>query len=359
MRAKIDREIANHKVIVHGGPFSIGLKQDSRLLDFSSNVNPIGFPASVRNDFRNNLSLLSIYPDSNSNEVRDHIQKYMGIPKRHIVVGNGATEIIYNYCAAFLKKKKVIIPIPTFGEYESAVRLNGALPHFFKTMNLNENITELQVKALGNNCIFLCNPNNPTGVLIKRETMLKILEFAYNKSINVFLDECFIELVPSGYESVVSHLKEFDNLFILRSLTKSFGLAGIRIGYGLGNKNVVEIMNKIKVPWNVSGIAQRTAIIALADKSHLPKARRIIKKESRFLRESISKIKNYKLYNSDTNFILLKSEENSDILQKKLLKKNILIRDCQNFRGLSNKFIRIAIRTHKENIMLLDALRKL
>lgn len=357
MRLRVEKTITNHKVAAHGGIFSNGLKHNLRLLDFDSNVNPLGFPSQVRDVFKN-VSHVSIYPNPHSNELRTHLQKYTGIPQNQIIVGNGATEIIYNYCAAFLRKQKVLIPIPTFSEYESAAKLNGATTYFFKTMNLNQNLSEFQDAISKKNCIFLCNPNNPTGVLIKKKNMLKILESAYEKSIMVFLDECFIELVPSGNESVVSYLKEFDNLLILRSLTKSFGLAGLRIGYGLGNKKMIEILQKIKIPWNVSGIAQQSSIKALSNKSHLSKTLNVIRKESKFLIDSISKIKGFTCYNSDTNFILIKSKIKSGQIQNRLLQRNILIRDCSTFRGLNDCYIRIAVRTHKENLKLIEALQK-
>jgi threonine-phosphate decarboxylase len=358
VRIKVEKSIANHTVVTHGGIFSSGIENTSSLLDFSSNVNPLGFPSKVIDVFKN-LSDISVYPDPDSNELRIHLQKYTGIPKNQIVVGNGATEIIYNYCNAFLRKQKVLIPIPTFGEYESAAKLNGAKLNFFKTVNLNKNLSEFQDMISKKNCVFLCNPNNPTGVLIKRKNMLKILESAHDKSAMVFLDECFIELVPTGNESVISYLKEFDNLFILRSLTKSFGLAGLRIGYGLGNEKMIEILQKIKIPWNVSWIAQKSSIKALSDKLHLSKTLNLIKNESKFLSEYISKIAGFTCYNSDTNFILIKSKIKSNQVQDNLLKKNILIRDCSTLRGLDSNFIRIAVRTHKENLKLVEALRAL
>ena len=358
MRFKVEKAIANHKVVAHGGIFSSGTRNNLSLLDFSSNVNPLGFPSKVRDAFKN-FSQVSVYPDPDSNELRTHLQKYTSISKNQIIVGNGATEIIYNYCNAFLRKQKVLIPIPTFGEYESAAKLNGAILYFFKTMNLNKNLSDFQDTIPQKSHIFLCNPNNPTGVLINRKNMLKILESAQNKSTMVFLDECFIESVPAGNESVISYLKEFDNLFILRFLTKSFGLAGLRIGYGLGNKKMIEILQKIKIPWNVSGIAQKSSIKALLDKSHLPKTLNLVRKESKFLINSISKIKGFTCYNSDTNFILIKSKMKSSQVQDKLLQKNILIRNCNTFHGLDNNFIRIAVRTHKENLKLIEALEEL
>ena len=166
----------------------------------------------------------------------------------------------------------------------------------------------------------------------------------------------FIELVPNSNESLVPYLKEFDNLFILRSLTKSFGLAGLRIGYRLGNKKVIDVLQRIKIPWNVNGLAQRAASDALSNISHLTKTRKLIKKELRFLKDSISKVNGFTCYDSSTNFILVKSKMNSKKIQEKLIEKKILIRDCSNFRGLGNKFIRVAVRTRKENVKLVRAL---
>ncbi len=359
MRITIDKQVENHKVAVHGGIYSVSQKPSLHLVDFSSNVNPLGYPDAVKNAFRKNLSLLSIYPDPNSNELRNKLQKYTGISKDQIVVGNGATEIIYNFSRSFLKKQKVLIPVPTFSEYESASRLNGGLITYLKVMDINKNVSAIQDSLNGKKCVFLCNPNNPTGMVTKKKNIQKIIQSAYEKSSLVFLDECFIELVPSTNESAVSYLREFDNLFILRSLTKSFGLAGIRIGYGLGSKKIIQILNKIKIPWNVNGIAQQVAIKALSDNTFLSKTRKMIKIESHFLIKAISKIGGFSCYDSDANFILIRSKLQSTALQKKLLKKNILVRDCSSFRGLDKNHIRIAVRTRKENLKLIEALKKL
>ncbi len=358
VRLGVEPHVANHKIVTHGGIYSAGLEFDSKILDFSSNVNPLGFPPALRNGLKKNSTLFSVYPDSNSTRLRDHLEKYTGIPKNQIIVGNGATEIIYNFSKAFLNKRNVLIPIPAFGEYESAARLNGARVSYFKTMNLNQDIDNFLKTISKNQCIFVCNPNNPTGVLISKKNMLKILDLSHDKSALVFVDECFIELASNPKESIVSKLREFDNLFILRSMTKSFGLAGLRVGYGLGSKKMVGIINKIKIPWNVSGIAQNIAIRALSNRSHLEKTRKLIEKERKFLNSSISKINGFRCYDSDANFILIKSKINSKQLQKKLLRKNILIRDCSSFRGLDNKFIRIAVRTPSENQRLVKEFGK-
>ncbi len=347
--------IIEHKPSSHGGINSIKSKKTG-ILDYSSNINPLGCHPGVKKYLKKQMNLLSIYPDSNSTELRKNLEWYTKIPEKQIVVGNGATEIIYNFCQAFLNKKTpVLIPIPTFSEYEVAAKLQNCKISFFKTMNLSNDIDYFLKKIPKGGCVFVCNPNNPTGVLISRQKMQKIIQTAKKKSTLVFVDECFIEL-SEPKQSIIKDLKKYDNLFVLRSLTKSFGLAGIRIGYGLGNKKLVTILNNLKIPWNVSGIAQKAASAALCYHDYLDKTCKIIHKEKINLKNSISKINGFTCFNTDTNFILIKTKIKSNVLQKKLLRKKILIRDCNSFRGLNNNYIRIAVKTPKENKKLIKAL---
>ena len=355
MKLNPNPRVSEHKPSSHGGINSIKSKK-SGILDYSSNINPLGCHPGVKKYLKKQMNLLAVYPDSDSIELRKNLEWYTKVPQKQIVVGNGATEIIYNFCQAFLNKKTpVLIPIPTFSEYEVATKLQNSKISFFKTMNLNNDLDDFLKKIPKKGCIFVCNPNNPTGVLIPRQKMLKIIQTAKKKSTLVFVDECFIEL-SEPKESIIKDIKKFDNLFVLRSLTKSFGLAGIRIGYGLGNKKLITILNNIKIPWNVSGIAQKAASAALCYHNYLDKTSKTILKEKINLKNSISKIDGFTCYNTDTNFILIKTKIKSNLLQKKLLKKKILIRDCNSFRGLNNNFIRIAVKTNKENKKLIKAL---
>ena len=332
----------------------------SDILDFSSNINPIGISPLIRKTIQNQLDTIQIYPDPESTQLRKNLQNYTKIPYSQIVVGNGATEIIYNFCQAFLSNKTpVLIPIPTFGEYESAAKLNGAKVSFFKTMNLEKDIDDFVSKLPNSGCIFICNPNNPTGNLISKKILQKIIISAYKKKTIVFIDECFIELVPDHDESIIKLIKKYDNLFILRSLTKSFALAGLRIGYGIGSKQMISILNKIKIPWNVSGLAQQAGVAALSHSFYLANAKKTIKKESLYLINCISKIKGFQCNATSTNFILIKTKMKSKILQKKLLKNKILIRDCSTIHGLNNNYIRIAVKTRKENEKLIKSLERL
>ena len=355
MKLNPNPRILEHKPSSHGGINSIKTRKNG-ILDYSSNINPLGCHPGVKKYLKKQMNLLSVYPDSNSAELKKNLEWYTKIPERQIVVGNGATEIIYNFSKAFLNKKTpVLIPIPTFSEYEASVKLQNCKISFFKTMNLNTNLDNFLKKIPIKGCIFVCNPNNPTGILISRKKMQKIIQEASKKSTLVFVDECFIELSDPN-QSVIKDIKKFENLFVLRSLTKSFGLAGIRIGYGLGNKKIVDILNNIKIPWNVSGIAQKAASAALCYNNYLEKSSRMIEREKINLKKSISKIEGFSCYNTNSNFILIKTKQKSNTLQKKLLKKNILVRDCSSFRGLNNNHIRIAVKTPKENKKLIKAL---
>jgi len=356
---KLKFNIKSHIPAPHGGLFSISNPKND-ILDFSSNVNPLGPSPSVLKAIKKNLKSLEIYPDPNSLALRKKIQQYTKIPLSQIVIGNGATEIINNFCQAFFSSKtSVLIPIPTFGEYETCSKLAGAKISFFKTMNLNFDIQDFIYHLPKNGFTFICNPNNPTGSLLDKNQLRKIIIAAKKKNTIVFLDECFIELVPDHEESIVAIMRNYNNLFVLRSFTKSYGLAGIRIGYGLGPKNLISVLNKIKIPWNVSGLAQHAALAAISSPNYLQKTKKLIKTESIFLKKNISPLKNFELYDSKTNFILIKSKIKSAIIQKKLLKNKILIRDCSNFRGLDSFHFRIAIKKRKENLKLIKGLKKI
>ncbi len=355
MKIEVKNTVATHNPVIHGGRFSAGNK-DPNIVDFSSNISPNGMPKSVKSILKAKLDEIQHYPDLHSSGLISSLKKYTGIHESNLIVGNGAIELIYNFCNSFLSKKHVLIPVPTFGEYESASKLANCNVVFFKTMNIVENLESFISKIPVNGCVFICNPNNPTGTLLLKKQLIKIILAAKRKFSFVFLDECFIELVPKSNQSILNLIKKYDNLFVLRSLTKSFGLAGIRIGYAVASKQIIDILKRTKIPWNVNVLAQEAGVAAIKNKSHLTKSKSIIKKEFNFLKKQISSIPNFECYDSSTNFILIKTKQDSTKLQQKLLKHKILIRDCKSIRGLNNHYIRIAIKSHKDNLKLIAAL---
>lgn len=359
MKIKTKSSFIRHIPVRHGGKNS--LKNTSpNLVDFSANIAPAGISSSVTKFLQKNLDVIETYPDLHSSELLSELKKYTRLPKSNLIVGNGAIEIIYNFCSVFLSEKtRILIHTPTFQEYEVAAKLNDCKISFFKEINLSENLDDFLLQIPQNGCIFLCNPNNPTGKLLPKKHMLQLIKTAKKFSSIVFVDECFIELVPEFDESVMSLVKKYDNLFVLRSLTKSFGLPGLRIGYAAGSKQMIEILQKIKIPWSVNSLAQNAAVVSLQNNSSLAKSKIIIKKELAYLSNAISKLNGFECYDSSTNFVLIKTKQDSAIIQQKLLKENILIRDCSNFRGLDNHHIRIAVKSHKDNVKLIRAMENL
>jgi threonine-phosphate decarboxylase len=213
-------------------------------------------------------------------------------------------------------------------------------------------------KARGADAVFLCNPNNPTGILATKQIM-KIIENV-DSSTRILLDECFIELADNpDANTMIEQISEFDNLVILRSLTKSFGLAGLRVGYGVCNPTLAKKLSANKIPWNVNGLAQVAGVAALLERRrYLSKARALVKKERKFLHDSIGKLQSFRPLRSNSNYFLVHLQgRNSTQFRDKLLKKTgVLVRDCSTFTGMGTQYIRLAVKMHTENILLLKAL---
>ncbi|RNJ80172.1 MAG: threonine-phosphate decarboxylase [Nitrosopumilus sp. H8] len=330
--------------------------RDPHIVDFSSNINPAGIPDSAVSALRRGLGRAAEYPDAGSLDLVSALARYTGLGRANILAGNGAAEIIYNFCSTLVPGRRVLVPVPTFAEYEAASRLAGCRVSFFKTMNLADDLDRFVSRIPKDGCVFVCNPNNPTGSMISKKQMSRIVAAASARSCMVFADECFIELTQNPEESVISMVKRRENLLVLRSLTKSFGLAGVRVGYAAASKETVRILRNVKIPWSISCMAQEAGIAAVKDRRHLQRSRKIIRTESEFLRNKMSQIPGIQCSPSSANFVLVRTRQDSARLQKKLLRRGVLVRDCGNFRGLGSNYIRVAVRTRRENLLLLRAL---
>ena len=341
----------------HGGIYSV----NPRLvrLDYSSSINPLGTPkkaiAAVKMSAN---SLVQTYPDPECRELKKSLSRYLGIDSEWFTVGNGAIEIIYWFAHTTTSVRgRVVIPIPTFCEYEVASQKVGAEVTLVPLNNFDLDTDKIIEKARGANAVFLCNPNNPTGMLATKQIM-KIIE-NIDSSTKILLDECFIELADNPEaNTMIDQISEFDNLVILRSLTKSFGLAGLRVGYSVCNPTLAKRLSTNKIPWNVNSLAQVAGVAALRERRCLSKARALIKKERRFLHDNIEKLESFHPIRSDSNFFLVHLQgRNSTQFRDRLLKKSgVLVRDCSTFTGMGAQYIRIAIKKHSENILLLKAL---
>jgi threonine-phosphate decarboxylase len=350
---------------IHGGNVEeiarkYGLEEE-KIMDFSANINPLGPPSKAIKALKKNLSKIARYPDPEAIKLREELSKYLKINPENIITGNGAVELIH-LISRTLRPKKALIVVPTFSEYEFALKGAGCKVQFFPLKSRDDfklDIEELSKSLKNIDLLFLCNPNNPTGQLINKTDLLKIINVAQKRRVFVIIDEVFMDFVEDEKEeTLIQEATKRNNLFIIRSLTKFYALPGIRIGYGIGNKRFLKKLKIHKEYWSVNVLAQIAGIAALKDKEYIKKTKRLIPQEREFLYHKLSKIKGLEPYPSVTNFILcrLTDKMNSKKLQKELIQKNILVRDCSSFRSLNNSYIRIAVRTHQENLSLINSL---
>ena len=319
--------------VVHGGTLLWHRRHSGRpLLDFSANLNP--FPPDI--PWKPDPSTLAAYPDDRYEALREVIGRTFHRAPNEIAVGNGSMEIIRVFCQAALSNRDgFYVDRPTFGEYELSARLAGALPV------AGPDRAHLR---------FICNPNNPTGALLRGGEVGEILREARGRSGILFLDEAFIELSDPGQSLV--HEKD-PALFLLRSLTKAFAVPGIRFGYGFGDPDLIARMEVIRPPWSVNAFAEEFAVLAFRNYHRLDESRQRIAVERDWLEVKLRDLGLPPLPSS-ANFLLVNLKGQASVLVARLLEGGILVRDCASF-GLPDS-IRIAVRKREENRQLLEVL---
>lgn len=331
------------------------------VIDFSASINPLGVPKSVIKKIMDNTQYLCHYPDPDAKYLTEAIGSHLDIDPQYIMCGNGSTELIYLTVRA-LKPRKVLIPAPTFSEYERAVLLRDQKTEIIRHKLRREDDFEINPEKFVSSLIthhsspfdmaFLCNPNNPTGRLMKKEDVVKIAEAARDLKCYLVVDEAFIDFMPE--ESIIKEVQNNPYLIVLRSMTKFYALSGIRIGYGIFPQNIIDTIKRHKEPWTVNTIAQIAGITALNDKDYTKQTLKVIRNEKKVLEDGF-RLLGINYFPSDANFYLVK-QENAQKIISSLRNKGILIRDCSNFLGLDDSYMRIAVRSNKDNMKLLKEL---
>jgi threonine-phosphate decarboxylase len=366
----VKESLRNLSPCVHGGnvweiseKYKIPLDQ---LIDFSISTNPLGIPEKALENIRQSLDLVYHYPDPDHEWLLEALSKSADVEPNNVVVGNGSTELIYLFTEVFLEKGfEVVIPVPTFNEYKAATARFGGEKKFVKcevTKNFKLNFEELERAVNGKTrIVFICNPNSPTGCLYERDELLKFIGFAAKNSVLVFLDEDYIDFVDDSKRySMAEYVNDYDNLFVLRSLTKFFGLAGARIGFGIGFPRMVKIMKNAKMPWSVNSLAMFGAVEAVNDEEFIKKSRLLLQRSKREMLEMLREISWLKVYPSETNFLLIEiiqGDLTSTQLREGLAGRGFLIRDCKDFDELNNRFFRVTIRRPDENRKLITEIK--
>ncbi len=344
----------------HGGICGRGLKRD--VIDFSANINPLGLSSRAREELTKNYKRILQYPDPEAGALIKKIARYWKIKEENILLGNGSSELIYLILCVF-RPGVVVIPAPTFSEYEAAARAVNARVQFLRLKETEA----FDLKGPGKNntpdfdnagMLFICNPNNPTGNLLLKEQKIENLPGE-----RVVVDEAFMDFLPDEkMHSLIRKAGRSKKVIVLRTFTKFFALPGLRIGYMVAHADSIKALKRACVPWNTNALAQLLAYALLGDREYIKKTRELIKREKTFLFGEIAKIGELKSYPSVANFLLIKIRDKnitSPVLTEKLIKRGIFVRDCANFRGLNNRFIRAAIRSHRENLRLVSAMRQI
>ena len=342
-----------HTTNPHGGDVYDGEIR----LDFSANTNPYGTPQAVLDAITAAFPRVHQYPDPYCRELVKAISEFEGVPKDWILCGSGAAELIYSYCEA-LRPETAMELAPTFSEYALALERVGCRVERYSLKKENHfSLTEEFLPVLARirpDVLFLCNPNNPTGQVIGLPLLEKILNLCHRQGTALFVDECFLDLSDDGV-SLKARLGEHPKLFLLKAFTKSYGMAGVRLGYCLcADGQLLEKMSHTVPPWNVSTLAQAAGAAALQERAFLQKTRALIPVERQWLKGQLEAL-GFWVCPSRANYLLFQGRPD---LPEQLRKQGIAIRSCGNYHGLEQGWYRIAVRLHEENERLIQAMKE-
>ena len=383
------------KMDFHGGNIYKIFREKNikEILDYSSNINPYGIPESLKKRITENLEILERYPDPDYVELRQKLSNLNKVNLSDIILGNGATEIIFLFMKV-INPKKILIVSPTFGEYERAVKateISGDTVSLSSSNGDNKNIENKKIEIeyfelkesddfklnIGNlknelenkyDLLIICNPNNPTGKFLKLTQTEEILKECNKYDTKLFIDEAFIEFLADGMkESIINTEENKKNLFVTRACTKFFAIPGLRLGYGMYfDKELEQKISEKKEPWSVNNIAELAGLTVLDDTEYIEKTLKWITKEKIYMYEKLNEISGIKVYETEVNFITGKIDEklfseglNVKVLREKMLEQGILIRDASNFNFLDERFFRLAIKDRASNERVIEAMKEI
>ena len=345
---------------IHGGDWAGYQTEYGREpLDFSANISPLGLPEGVRRAAEEALKKADRYPDPLCRELRAALAEYHGVPMEQIICGNGASDLIDRICRV-LRPGNAAVLTPCFTEYAAALQAeNCHVTEIPLPQAENFQPDEATLRAIPQNCelLFLCNPNNPTGLPVREQTLQKLLERCRETGMHLVTDECFLDFTEEPERhSLVPALKATPTLVVLRAFTKTWAMAGLRLGYALcGSELLARMLQNSGAPWPVSTVAQAAGLAALREQDYLRKVRELVTAERKRMIPRLEAL-GLRVIPGEANFLLFHSGNLE--LCAKLREKGILIRDCRNFSGLCAGWYRVAIRTAEDNSRLLRTLEE-
>jgi len=358
------------RFVSHGGDiwgfsrkYNIPLEE---VLEFSGPINFMGPPPKAVEAVKQNARLIKFYPDPNPVEFKSAIAKYVGnnVRTENILLGNGSIELIYMITELLSKPFKAVIPVPSFSEYEkAALRLGGEIQFVKLPQNFTLEMEKIKASVTADTKIMcICNPHSPSGTLYTKEEVIELVDFCQKKNIIFSIDENYIEFAEAGeVNTVAGMVKEYENLFVIRSVTKFYGMAGLRFGYAVAAEPLIEKLETVRQPWSINALASIATLAAFGDTEFIENTKQTIKKERANLSKKLGEIEGLQVYPSTTNFLFVKIKNrkiNSTKLKELLAKEHILIRDCCTFVGLDDSYVRVTVRSAKDNQRLVDTIKK-
>ena len=332
---------------------------EEQILDFSSNINPLGVARGVDKAMHSALSKVNVYPDPQSRKLKKSLSDFFSLPPDYFFCSNGAADVIFRFMQA-LQPKRVLLAEPCFLEYEMAARAAGCREISYYQLEEAEGF-QLQGDFLAAitdvDLVVLCNPNNPTGVLIPTDLLASIAKQCQAEKIYLLLDECFQDfLAMADANSLVKALAANPYLVILQAFTKFYALPGLRLGYAISsNYELLLQMRACGQPWPVSVVAEAAGIAALLETGYANSTRELVQKEREFLRCGLQSL-GYKVYEGRANYLFFACQQTD--LEALLTAKKILIRSCSNYPSLDQHYYRVAVKNRNENVHLLQALEE-
>ncbi len=337
------------------------------MLEFSGPINFLGPSPKAVEAIKANAKLIRYYPDPNPVEFKEEVAKYVGhgVEWENIVLGSGSIELIYVIAEILPKGFKALIPVPSFSEYEKAALRVGGEPIFVQLPS-NFAIEVDKIKAAvtdDTKLLCICNPHSPSGTLYSKKQLLELVDFCNKKDIIFSVDENYIEFADQGEESTLAGMvKEYENLFVIRSVTKFYGMPGIRLGYGIAAGTLVDKLETMRLPWSINCLASAVTSAAFADKEFIATTKQTINQNKAALAKALGEIEGLQVCPSVTNFLLVKilnRKITSTMLKELLAKEQILIRDCCTFVGMDDSYFRVTVRSQKDNQILVENIKRI
>lgn len=359
--------MGNNKSAFHGSDLEIisqkyQIAQDS-ILPYASNVNPLGMSPLAREALVEYVDAVQSYPDRNYVRLRTAIANYCNVNMEQIVLGNGTSELI-RLTLETIKPVKTLILGPTYSEYKKACELVGSEVEMYMLDQLEDfelNVNKF-IESLTDDMDFLviCNPNNPTGKAISKEDMNLILNACEKKKIFVMIDETYVEFVENlPSVTSVSLTKQYDNFIVLRSTSKFFSTPGLRLGYAITrNEEFLTATDDTKIPWNINSLAS-IASVMFSDEHYMNLTTSLIQTERNLIYSALCSRKTIKVFKPDANFILiklLKEDQTATEVFEYCLKKGLMIRDCTDYEGLGEKYVRFCFLKPEQNDFMVNTI---